>query len=123
MFYLTLLNYIISLHAETSFTSTFELYYLGGLGLATLNGYLYAVGGHDCPAQNKQSSTSQGSRFSCCERFVGISVQFVCCTLQFFFYYRSEKPKILVVAYYILKSDFVLYLNSLSALYITQFNN
>ncbi|KAF6035119.1 KLHL4 [Bugula neritina] len=41
----------------------------GGLGLAALNGYLYAVGGHDCPAQSKQSNSLHGSRFNCCERY------------------------------------------------------
>mgnify|MGYP001792525055 FL=1 len=41
----------------------------GGLGLAALNGYLYAAGGHDSPGQGKQSTASNGNRFSCCERY------------------------------------------------------
>ena len=35
----------------------------GGVGVATCNGFLYAVGGHDAPASNPSSS-----RFDCVER-------------------------------------------------------
>ncbi len=35
----------------------------GGVGVATCNGFLYAVGGHDAPASNPTSS-----RFDCVER-------------------------------------------------------
>ena len=35
----------------------------GGVGVTTCGGFLYAVGGHDAPASNPQSS-----RFDCVER-------------------------------------------------------
>ena len=39
----------------------------GGVGVATCNGFLYAVGGHDAPASNPTSS-----RFDCVERLLYI---------------------------------------------------
>ena len=51
------------------------LIFTGGLGLAALGGFLYAVGGHDCPASSKQSNSSNGSRFSCGERYVIVLLQ------------------------------------------------
>lgn len=38
----------------------------GGVGVGVVNGYLYAVGGHDAPASNPCAS-----RFDCVERYVG----------------------------------------------------
>ena len=32
----------------------------GGVGVATCNGFLYAVGGHDAPASNPSSSRFDG---------------------------------------------------------------
>ena len=44
----------------------------GGVGVATCNGFLYAVGGHEAPATNPTCS-----RFECAERYVKITIAFL----------------------------------------------
>lgn len=51
----------------------------GGVGVATYNNFLYAVGGHDAPASNHCSRLSD-----CVERWVSALSQKRGCTVEWF---------------------------------------